>query len=83
MAREQGTVKWFNNGKGYGFIGRNNGGADIFVHYSGITAEGYKSLNEGDAVEFEIQNGQKGLQAVDVQIVGHLQDDKKPKKPKS
>jgi CspA family cold shock protein len=61
----QGTVKWFNNAKGYGFIGRDNG-ADIFVHFSAISGEGYKSLVEGDRVEFEIVQGQKGPQAANV-----------------
>src|SRR6266478_9417506 len=60
-----GTVKWFNNTKGYGFIGRTNG-PDVFVHYSAIVAEGYKTLNEGDAVEFEIVQGAKGPQAANV-----------------
>jgi CspA family cold shock protein len=63
--RLKGTVKWFNNAKGYGFIGR-EGGPDVFVHYSAITSEGYKSLQEGDAVEFEIVQGQKGPQAANV-----------------
>jgi cold shock protein len=61
----KGTVKWFNNSKGYGFIGRPDG-PDLFVHYSGINAEGYKSLQEGDEVEFEITEGQKGQQAANV-----------------
>ena len=60
VERMKGTVKWFNNAKGYGFIGRDDG-PDVFVHYSAITAEGYKSLQEGDKVEFEITQGQKGL----------------------
>jgi CspA family cold shock protein len=63
--RLQGTVKWFNNAKGYGFIGR-DAGPDVFVHYSAITSEGYKSLQEGDAVDFEIVQGQKGPQAANV-----------------
>lgn len=63
--KEQGTVKWFNNAKGYGFIGRNDG-TDAFVHYSAIVGEGYRSLQEGDAVEFEIVQGQKGPQAANV-----------------
>ena len=65
MERLKGTVKWFNNAKGYGFIGR-DGGPDVFVHYSAITAEGYKSLQEGDQVEFEIAQGPKGPQAANV-----------------
>ena len=62
---EQGTVKWFNDAKGYGFISRQNG-EDVFVHFSAIQAEGYKSLNEGQAVEFEVTRGPKGLQAANV-----------------
>jgi cold shock protein len=65
VERLKGTVKWFNNAKGYGFIGRNEG-ADVFVHYSAISSEGYKSLQEGDQVEFEITEGQKGPQAANV-----------------
>ncbi len=65
MERIQGTVKWFNNAKGYGFLGR-DGGADVFIHYSAITSEGYKSLQEGDKVEFEIVQGEKGPQAANV-----------------
>ena len=61
----EGTVKWFNNTKGYGFIGRENG-PDVFVHYTGIVGEGYKTLNEGDRVEFEIIQGPKGPQAGNV-----------------
>jgi CspA family cold shock protein len=63
--RMKGTVKWFNNAKGYGFIGH-DGGSDVFVHYSAITSEGYKSLQEGDIVEFEIVQGNKGPQAANV-----------------
>ena len=59
----QGTVKWFNAEKGYGFITQDNGGADVFVHWSAILADGYKSLDEGQRVEFEVGQGQKGPQA--------------------
>ena len=62
---EQGTVKWFNNEKGYGFITRENG-PDVFVHYTAILTEGYRTLNEGDRVSFEVVEGQKGLQARNV-----------------
>jgi cold shock protein len=62
VAQYKGTVKWFNNAKGYGFLGR-DGGADVFVHYSSIQREGYKSLKEGDEVEFDIIQGTKGPQA--------------------
>jgi cold shock protein len=64
-----GKVKWFNNAKGFGFIGRADGQADVFVHYTAIQEEGYKALAEGDAVEFEIEQGSKGLQAVNVKKV--------------
>ncbi|MBI1738823.1 MAG: cold shock domain-containing protein [Acidobacteria bacterium] len=63
--REQGTVKWFNASKGYGFIQRQSG-EDVFVHFSAIQSEGYKTLNEGQAVEFEVKTGPKGLQAENV-----------------
>jgi CspA family cold shock protein len=62
LAQFKGTVKRFNNAKGYGFLGR-EGGADVFVHYSSIQIDGYKSLNEGDEVEFDIIEGSKGPQA--------------------
>ncbi len=62
---EKGTVKWFNNEKGFGFITRQSG-PDVFVHHTAITAEGYRSLNEGDQVSFEVVEGQKGLQARNV-----------------
>ena len=65
MSRIRGKVKWFNNAKGFGFIGREDG-PDVFVHYSAIQSEGYKSLQEGDDVEFEIGQGSKGPQAENV-----------------
>jgi len=63
----QGTVKWFNAEKGYGFIAVDGGGADVFVHYSAIAATGYRSLDEGQKVEFDVTQGQKGPQAENVQ----------------
>ena len=63
--RETGTVKWFNNAKGYGFIARENG-EDVFVHHTAILGEGYKSLDEGQRVEFTVEQGPKGLQAASV-----------------
>ncbi len=62
----EGTVKWFSNEKGYGFIERGNGEADVFVHFSAIAGEGYKSLTEGQRVAFEVVQGDKGLQAANV-----------------
>ena len=63
--KAQGTVKWFNASKGFGFIQRQSG-EDVFVHFSAIQGDGYKSLNEGQAVEFEVTRGPKGLQAANV-----------------
>lgn len=63
--REQGTVKWFNESKGYGFIQRSSGD-DVFVHYSAIQGDGYRTLQDGSQVEFEVEQGPKGLQAVNV-----------------
>lgn len=68
-ARAIGTVKWFNNARGYGFITQDDKPDDIFVHYRNIRGEGYKSLVEGQKVEFELQEGEKGLQADDVASV--------------
>ena len=66
--REKGTVKWFNAAKGFGFIQRESG-EDVFVHFSAIQSNGYKSLDEGARVEFEVTRGPKGLQAAHVQMV--------------
>ena len=67
MEKEQGTVKWFNNEKGYGFIQRDSG-EDVFVHYSAIVGEGYRSLDEGSRVSFLVTSGPKGLQADQVEL---------------
>lgn len=66
--RTTGTVKWFNAAKGYGFIAREGGGKDLFVHFSSIqdANDGYRTLNEGDQVEFDVEEGQKGPQATNV-----------------
>jgi CspA family cold shock protein len=65
---EKGTVKWFNDAKGFGFITREQG-ADVFVHHTAIQADGFRSLSEGDQVEFEVTQGQKGLQASNVRRI--------------
>ena len=64
-----GKIKWFNGEKGYGFIAVDGGGNDCFVHYSAILGDGFRSLNEGDRVEFEVTQGQKGPQAADVRVL--------------
>jgi CspA family cold shock protein len=66
VALAEGTVKWFSNEKGYGFIERGDGEADVFVHFSAIDGEGYKSLTEGQRVSFDVVQGDKGLQASNV-----------------
>jgi len=63
-------VKWFNGEKGFGFISQDGGGADVFVHFSAIAGSGFKNLEENQKVEFEVTQGQKGLQASDVRVVG-------------
>jgi CspA family cold shock protein len=65
----QGTVKWFNSEKGYGFFAPSDGTPDVFVHYSAISGDGYKSLDEGATVEFDVTQGQKGPQAENVRAV--------------
>ncbi len=65
---EQGTVKWFNDAKGYGFVSRPNG-EDVFVHFSAIQSAGFKSLQEGQAVQFDVVKGPKGMQAENVQVL--------------
>lgn len=64
-----GTVKWFNSDKGFGFISQDNGGPDVFAHYSEIAASGFRSLEENQQVEFEVQQGQKGPQATNIRVV--------------
>lgn len=66
MSTTNGKVKWFNEAKGYGFIEPDGGGRDVFVHYSAIQGEGYKTLSEGQIVEFEVTQGEKGPQAANV-----------------
>ena len=69
MSTTIGTVKWFNEEKGFGFISQDNGGGDVFVHFRAIVSDGYKTLAEGQKVSFTVENGQKGLQAANVTVV--------------
>ena len=69
MATETGIVKWFNDGKGYGFITPDSGGKDLFAHFSEIQGQGFKSLRENDRVEFEVKQGPKGMQASNIRPV--------------
>ncbi len=64
-----GTVKWFNGDKGFGFIAPEDGSADVFAHYTAINAGGFRSLNEGDRVSFDVQQGQRGLQAANITVL--------------
>jgi cold shock protein len=73
VAQYKGIVKWFNNAKGFGFIGRDDG-LDVFVHYSAIQSDGYRRLKEGDEVEFDIVEGRKGLQAEAVTLLKRTTD---------
>lgn len=69
MSKSTGTVKWFSEEKGFGFIAQDNGGPDVFVHFRAIVGEGFKTLAEGQAVTFDVEQGQKGLQAANVEKV--------------
>ncbi|MDP8079255.1 transcription antiterminator/RNA stability regulator CspE [Phocoenobacter skyensis] len=69
MSKLTGIVKWFNSEKGFGFITPSNGGKDVFVHFSGIVGDNYRSLNENDNVEFSVQDSQRGPSAVDVKVI--------------
>lgn len=64
-----GTVKWFDAGKGYGFLAQDNGGSDVFCHFSAISGDGYRELTEGQKVEFDVEAGQKGPQARGVRVI--------------
>lgn len=69
MSNSTGTVKWFNDDKGYGFLSQDDGGKDVFVHFRSIVAEGRKTLNEGQRVQFSIEEGPKGPQAANVTVI--------------
>ena len=68
MSKSTGTVKWFNETKGYGFLTQDNGEKDVFVHFRAIAGDGFKTLKEGQAVSFDVEDGQKGLQAANVVV---------------
>ncbi|MFO7947452.1 MAG: cold-shock protein [Armatimonadota bacterium] len=72
-----GTIKWFNDSKGYGFIERDDG-EDVFVHYSAISGEGYRTLNEGDTVEFDVEEDEKGPRAENVVVTGQAEGAEEP-----
>ncbi|MDH2927205.1 cold shock domain-containing protein [Lonepinella koalarum] len=69
MSKLNGSVKWFNSDKGFGFITPANGGKDLFVHFSGIVGDNYRTLNEGDNVEYNVQDSQRGPAAIDVVVI--------------
>lgn len=75
---ERGKVKWFNENRGYGFIRRETGGNEVYVHYSHITGEGFRTLSEGELVEFDISEGERGLEARNVSKVEQERDRKDP-----
>ena len=68
MSKATGTVKWFSDEKGFGFIAQDNGGPDVFVHFRAIAGDGFKTLAEGQPVSFDVEQGQKGLQAANVEL---------------
>lgn len=69
MSKTTGTVKWFNNKKGFGFIVQDNGGDDVFAHFRAINGDGYKSLEEGQKVSYEVEESDKGLQAANIEVI--------------
>jgi CspA family cold shock protein len=69
MTTQTGTVKWFNEAKGFGFIAQDSGGADLFAHFRDIQGNGFKTLQENQRVEFEVKQGQKGLQAANIRVI--------------
>jgi len=69
MSMSTGTVKWFNSEKGFGFITQDDGGDDVFAHFKAIQSEGFKKLTEGQKVEFEVEQGKKGLQAANIRVI--------------